>query len=168
MRVGIFADSHDHLDNIRLAVERFNKEQCDYVLFAGDLISTIAVPPLRSLNCPLVGCFGDNEGNKPGLRSGLSIVSTLFGDPPVFFGTDDGTKFVLTHMERQLRGVIEPFDIAVYGHTHKPRIGRDAQGRLHINPGETGGWSFGRPTIAMVETSSFKVEIINLREPDGD
>lgn len=43
MHVGIFADSHDHLINIRLAVERFNRERCDYVLFAGDLVSTIAM-----------------------------------------------------------------------------------------------------------------------------
>ena len=44
MRLGIFADTHDHLANIRLAVERFNAEGVDLILFAGDLVSTIAVP----------------------------------------------------------------------------------------------------------------------------
>ena len=68
MLIGIFADTHDHLANIRLAVERFNAAKCELVLFAGDLVSTFAVPPLRRLNCPFVGCFGDNEGNKVDLK----------------------------------------------------------------------------------------------------
>lgn len=40
MRIGIFADSHDHLANIRLAVQWFNQEHVDLVLFAGDLGAT--------------------------------------------------------------------------------------------------------------------------------
>ena len=55
MRIGIFADSHDHLNYIRRAVELFNQRECELVVFAGDLVSTFAIPPLRKLNCPLVG-----------------------------------------------------------------------------------------------------------------
>ncbi len=162
MRVGLFADSHDHLDHIRRAVDHFNDASCELVIFAGDLVSTIAVPPLRALRCPLVGCFGDNEGNKVGLMAGLSIVSRTFGEPPVYYTADDGTRFVIVHMQRDLRGVAGPFDVGVFGHTHKPRIGRDKTGRMLINPGETSGWSFGRPTIAMLDTGSLCVEIIEL------
>ncbi|MBM98997.1 MAG: hypothetical protein CMJ77_07705 [Planctomycetaceae bacterium] len=42
MKFGIFADTHDHLANIRLAVDRFNDARCDYVIFAGDLVPTFA------------------------------------------------------------------------------------------------------------------------------
>ncbi|MBA3482334.1 MAG: metallophosphoesterase family protein [Pirellulales bacterium] len=77
MRLGIFADTHDHLTNIARAVDRFNAEDVDLVLFAGDLVSTIAVPPLRKLKAPVVGCFGDNEGNKVGLQSGFRLVGRL-------------------------------------------------------------------------------------------
>ena len=140
MRIGIFADSHDHLDHIRLAVNRFNQEQCTYVIFAGDLVSTTAVPPLRSLECPLIGCFGDNEGN----------------------------RLVVSHMERQLRGLTEPFDVAICGHTHKPKIGRDEHGRLHINPGETGGWSFGRPTVALLETGTRQATLVHLVQTEAE
>jgi len=168
MRIGIFADSHDHLDNIRLAVKCFNAAECDYVLFAGDLVSTFAVPPLRALRCPLIGCFGDNEGNKIGLLSGLSIVSKQFEEPPVYFQTEDGTRFVVVHMQRQLRGVAEPYDVAVYGHTHKPRIGRDERRRLHINPGETSGWTFGRPTIALLNTHTLEAEVVDLAQTVED
>jgi putative phosphoesterase len=163
MRVGIFADSHDHLDHIRRAVKRFNEEKCRCVIFAGDLVSTIAVPPLRHLRCPLVGCFGDNEGNKVGLHSGLSIVGTVFQEPPIHYRAEDGTRFVVVHMKQQLSSVSEEFDVAVYGHTHKPRVYRDEKNRLFVNPGETSGWSFRRPTIALLDTETANVEIVELR-----
>jgi hypothetical protein len=161
MRIGIFADSHDHVTNIRLAVQRFNAEQVDLVLFAGDLVSTIAVPPLRKLHAPLMACFGYNEGNKLGLKSGFQSVGHL-SEPPLFLTAGDGTRIVVTHMKRQLRGLDANFDVAIFAHTHKPRIERDDCGRLLINPGETGGWSFGRPTIALLDTSTRHVEIVEL------
>jgi uncharacterized protein len=161
MRVGVFADSHDHLANIRLAVERFNEARCELVLFAGDLVSTFAVPPLRRLKCPFVGCFGDNEGNKVGLMSGYASVGQM-GEPPVRFTAKDGTRFIICHMQRQLRGRPDDWDIAVFGHTHKPRVRRDELDRLLINPGETSGWTFGNPTIALLETSAGSVEIVSL------
>jgi uncharacterized protein len=166
MRVGVFADSHDHLDNLRLAVERFYRLECELVLFAGDLVSTFAVPPLRKLNCPLVACFGDNEGNKPGLLAGFSIVGRL-EEPPVRHTTPDGVRFLIVHMERQARGVDEDFDVLIYGHTHKPVVKRDGAGRLFLNPGEVSGWTFGNPTIALLETEGMQVEILPLWEARG-
>jgi putative phosphoesterase len=161
MRIGIFADVHDHLDHLRLAVERFNAEQVELVLFAGDLVSTMSVPPLRKLAAPLVACFGDNEGNKPGLLAGFRLVGQL-SEPPVWVTTADGTRIVLAHMQRQLRGQDEAFDVAVFGHTHRPRIERDALGRLQINPGETSGWTFGRATIVLLDTATRQAEVIDL------
>lgn len=163
MRIGIFADSHDHLANIRLAVERFNAEEVEVVLFAGDIVSTIAVPPLKRLRCRVIGCFGDNEGNKIGLRSGFSLVGEI-SEAPVRYVANDGTRFVIVHMKRQLRGLPadEEFDIQIVGHTHKPRIEREENGKMLINPGETSGWSFGRPTIAVLETTTREVRLIDL------
>jgi putative phosphoesterase len=166
MRIGIFADVHDHLDHLRQAVKRFNSERVDLVLFAGDLVSTISVPPLRELQSPLIGCFGDNEGNKVGLRAGIRVVGQL-SDPPVCLTTEDETRIVLTHMKSQLRGVSSEFDIAVFGHTHKPRIVSDDLGRLFINPGETSGWSFGRPTVAILDTVTRQANIIDLTPRGG-
>jgi putative phosphoesterase len=167
MFTGLFADTHDHLANIRLAVERFNEAECELVLFAGDLVSTFAVPPLRKLKCPFVGCFGDNEGNKVGLRAGFTMVGQI-GEPPVRYTAADGTRFILCHMQRQLRGEPDDWDIALFGHTHKPRVTRDEKGRLLINPGETSGWTFGRPTIALLETATREVQIIDLAPPANE
>ncbi len=161
MLIGLFADTHDHLDHIRLAVQRFNAARCDVVLFAGDLVSTFAVPPLRKLQCPLVGCFGDNEGNKVGLLAGFALVGQI-GEPPVRYTAADGTRFIICHMQRQLRGQPDDWDVAVFGHTHKPRVRQDELGRLLINPGETSGWTFGQTTVALLETSTRQTEIVSL------
>ena len=163
MRIGIFADSHDHLDHIRNAVTVFNDSQCEAVIFAGDLVSTFAIPPLLQLNCPLEACFGDNEGNKPGLLAGMRIVGVL-GEPPMSYVAADGTRFLLAHMERQMRGLEGDFDIGIYAHSHKPLISRDAKGRLFINPGETSGWTFNDPTVVLLETETRDASLIHLRQ----
>lgn len=164
MLIGLFADVHDHLDNIRRAVELFNHAGCGQVLFAGDMVSTISLPPLRKLNCPFFGCFGDNEGNKPGLHAGISRVGRL-AEPPCVFEAVDGTKIALAHMQRQLRGFDADYDLAVVGHTHKFRIARDDAGRMVINPGETSGWSFGVPTVALFDLPTRTVERVELLAP---
>ena len=163
MLIGIFADSHDHLDHIRLAVEVFNQAECDLVVFAGDLVSSFAVPPLRALRCKVIGCFGDNEGNKPGVTAGMRIIGSI-GEPPLGFKTPDGRRILLTHMDRSLRDLEGDFDIAIYAHTHKPSITRDEHGRLFINPGETSGWSYGRPSVALLDTTTMEAKIIWLKD----
>ncbi|WP_010585650.1 metallophosphoesterase [Schlesneria paludicola] len=162
MLIGIFADSHDHLDNIRQAVSLFNESNCELVVFAGDLVSSFAVPPLRALRCKVIGCFGDNEGNKPGVTAGMRIIGTI-GEPPFGFKTPDGCRILVTHMDRMLRGLEGDFDVAIYAHTHKPNITHDAAGRLFINPGETSGWSYGRPSVALLETSTKQAWIVDLQ-----
>lgn len=163
MLIGIFADSHDHLDNIRRAVELFNQAGCELVVFAGDLVSSFAVPPLRALNCKVIACYGDNEGNKIGVAAGMKIIGAL-GEPPFGFKTPDGCRILLTHMDRTLRDLDGDFDAAIYAHTHKPSITRDEQGRLFINPGETSGWSYGKPSVALLETTTMEARIVFLNE----
>lgn len=161
MLIGIFADSHDHLDNIRRAVQVFNGAGCELVVFAGDLVSSFAVPPLRELKCPVVACYGDNEGNKTGVAAGMKIIGAM-GEPPFGFKTADGRRILLTHMDRTLRDLDGEFDAAIYAHTHKPSITRDEQGRLFINPGETSGWSYGKPSVALLDTVTMEAKIVSL------
>lgn len=163
--IGIFADSHDHLDHIRLAVDVFNTAGCELVVFAGDLVSSFAVPPLRQLKCKVLACFGDNEGNKPGVAAGMKIIGTI-GEPPFGFKATDGRKIVVTHMDRTLRDLDGEFDVAIYAHTHKPSIVHDEQRRLYINPGETSGWSYGKPSVVLLDTATMEAQIIWLKSEE--
>ncbi len=161
MRIGVFADTHDHLGHIRRIVEICNERRFDRVFFAGDLVSTFAIPPLRRLEMPLIGCFGDNEGNKVGIYGGMQVIGVI-GEPP--FGTvlPDGTRVLLTHQKELLPDDVSQADVILFAHTHKPYVRRDASGRLALNPGEASGWTYGRPTMAWFDTQSREAEILDI------
>lgn len=163
MQIGIFADSHDHVDNIRRAVTVFNQRNCELVIFAGDLVSPIATPSLRRLKCPLAGCFGDNEGNRIGIHSGISIVGQM-AEPPFGIRTPDGTRILVTHQREKLRGQLDGSDIVVFAHTHRATVRHDDNGRLFVNPGETGGWTYGKPTVAILDTVTKHAELVSLTD----
>jgi uncharacterized protein len=167
MNIGIFADAHDHLDHLHRAVAVFNAAGCELVVFAGDLVSSFAVPPLRALKCPIIASFGDNEGNKIGVAAGFKILGEI-GEPPFGFRAKDGTRILVTHMLRSLRGAEGDFDVCIFAHTHKAEITHDEWGRLYINPGETSGWSYRKPTVALLETTSRTARIIRLDDPTTD
>ncbi len=163
MRIGIFADAHDHVDNVRRAVHEFRERSCGLVIFAGDFVSPIVVPPLRRLGCPVLACFGDNEGNRVGIEGGMRIVGPV-ANPPFGFTTDDGVRLLVGHQPSDVAGLEEGADVVVTAHTHKPFVGRDDAGRLHVRPGETSGWTYRKPTVAILETSPVEAEIVSLGE----
>ena len=111
----------------------------------------------------MLACWGDNDGNKLGLRNGITVCGEV-GDPPFCFRTPDGVKILITHQLELLRGFTGEFDVIIYAHTHKPQIERDRHGRLLINPGETSGWSFRKPSIAILETKPLDARLIYLPE----
>ncbi len=161
MLVGIFADVHDHVEHLAQAVELFNRRGCDLAVFAGDLVSTFVVPRLRKLQCRFVGVFGDNEGNRVGLLAGIKIVG-LLGPGPVCVMLDRDLRLIVAHMASQLRHQVQGCQIVVVAHTHKPSVRRDEQNRLWINPGELSGWTYGDPTLALLDTKQQAVEIHHL------
>ena len=81
MKIGIMADIHDNVDNLRHAIGRFNAEGCRLILLAGDLVSPLVVPSMRKLTGHVIACFGDNDGNKRGIAGGTKIVGTLAHGP---------------------------------------------------------------------------------------
>ena len=164
MRVGVFADAHDHVDNVRRAVRIFNDLGCRLVIFAGDFVSPLVIPPLRKLTSTLIACYGDNDGNRPGIAGGMRIVGTL-GEPPFGIRLADGTRLLLTHQLEMLRGQLDGAQVVIWAHTHKSGIARDAAGRLLLNPGETSGWVFRKPSLACFESETLEAWLIPLPEP---
>jgi hypothetical protein len=167
MKIGILSDIHDNVDNLRHAIRLFNALECKAVLLAGDFCSPLVVPSMRKLTCPVIACFGDNDGNQTGIAGGMKIVGTL-GPGPVCWKSRDGVCFVMAHQLDDLRDCFDGADVVVFGHTHRPGIVRDRHGRLFINPGEVGGWMFRKPTVAIYDTVSREAEILPLPEmPPG-
>lgn len=163
MKIGIMSDIHDNVDNLRHAINLFNACQVGTVLFLGDFVSPLVVPSMRKLRCPVVACFGDNDGNQTGIMGGMKIVGVL-GYSPMCHRTKDGVKILMTHQLDDVRDCIDGADVVLFAHTHRPSVVRDRQGRLFVNPGETGGWMFRKPTVAILDTQTREAEILPLPE----
>ena len=158
MRIGMMSDSHDNLHAIRRAVEYCNREGLNAVLHAGDLVAPFTAREMLKLTMPLHIVFGNNDGERLGLKS-------AYGDrihvPPYRLRLD-GKKVVLLHEPDNLDAVAESgfFDLIVYGHTHEVDIRRGKT--LVVNPGELGGWLTGKSTMAVWDTESGEVQVVEI------
>ena len=52
----------------------------------------------------------------------------------------------------------------ISAHTHRGSIRQDESGLLFINPGETSGWTFRKPSVAILETSPISARLVALPE----
>ncbi len=161
MLIGIISDSHDHVDNIRKAVEIFKARGVDLVIHAGDIVSPPALKLFDGLR--LAGIFGNNDGEKAGLTKVFSTMGAKLGGDflslddaglsiAVYHGTEPGLTSALVECGK--------YDVVISGHTHK--IVNDRVGNtLVLNPGSAHG--FGKDATAMVlDTDGLVVEIVRL------
>ena len=113
------------------------------------------------MNCPLSAASAKTKAIRWGFAAAWRS-SARSASLPSDTGALDGTRFLVTHQWELLRGDYAGCDIVVFAHTHKPFVQQDAQGCLLVNPGETSGWTYGRPTIAILETTPRRAEIVSL------
>ena len=161
MLVGVMADTHDNLPEIKKVIELFNERKVGFVIHAGDFIAPFALGPLDDLRCPWIGVFGNNDGE----RKGLTSASKGRIQPAPYELNLDGKKVAVVHD-------IETFDkedvaqqgaeIVIHGHTHEPEIKVGPSGVLFVNPGEVGGWLKNRKTVCMVDTEKMTAEILDI------
>ncbi len=159
MLIGIISDTHDNMDQLRKAVGLFNRRKVEHVIHAGDYISPFTFRVLKELQCDLTGIFGNNDGDKLLLQDMSS--ERIFNQPHIF--ELNGRKIIVIHEHHIVDALADSghYDIVIYGHTHKPEI-RNIRDTLIINPGEAGSWLYGKSTVALLDLSNMKAEIINL------
>jgi putative phosphoesterase len=160
MKLGIIADTHDHVANIRKAVRVFNREQVGLVLHAGDFVAPFAVAPLADLDCSVLAVFGNNDGERLGLAARFESLGKVHPNLATTELAD--RRLAAVHYPELAEPLARSgdFDLVVYGHTHE--IDERREGALLLNPGEAGGWLTGRATVAVVELSDLSVRILDL------
>lgn len=161
MKIGVLSDTHDHLDNLNRVVEKFRYAGVGMVLHAGDHISPFTIPLYRSLGCPVMSVFGNNDGDRARLAEqfkGMGEIRRRLHELTV-----EGISILIIHEPDFLDAIVRSRDygLVVYGHTHRPKISHTG-GCLALNPGEACGLITGRATAALVETNPLGAEIIDL------
>ena len=160
MKIGVISDTHDNLNTIKKAVEVFNNEKVGLVVHGGDLISPFTAAPFKKLNCKMVVVFGNNDGERIGLKARYSEIGNINEGPYSFeFG---GRKMLVAHYPNAVDALAASgrYDLIVYGHTHQ--LDAKPGKTLVLNPGDGGGWVAGKATAAIVELDDMSYRIVDL------
>ena len=164
MIIGLLSDTHDRLLIINKAVKRLNDLNVELVLHAGDYISPFVASNFKQLKAPLIGVFGNNDGDRALLKKKFAEFGADIRGRFAFVVVD-GLRIALLHGDENelMRSLLEleNHDVLVYGHTHAPKTYRKGR-TLVINPGEACGILSGKPTIAILDTESLNAETIEL------
>lgn len=161
MKVGLIADSHEHMPMIRRAVELFNRETVGLVLHAGDIISPITAKEFSMLEARMQAVFGNNDGEKLYLRERFASFAKIH--ERCWEGEAGGKRLLLIHAPDTLAALEASgaYDAIVYGHTHEAVVRRTGR-TLVVNPGECCGWITGRATVALLDTDTMEAKIRTL------
>lgn len=157
MKVGIVADTHDHLDVIQRAVSYFN-DHADAVIHCGDMIAPFA-GTLFDGDFDFYAVRGNNDGEWS-LQETVDEFGIFLGEMgKLSFG---GKSFAIYHgTEYPLVDALVAsghYDYVVHGHTHEQEH-EERDGAVRINPG-------GVPTNPERETEPPAAVIVDTETGD--
>ncbi len=165
MLIGAISDTHDNLPLIEKAVQILNDQKVGLVLHAGDYVAGFVIPKLAELNCPLIGVFGNNDGDHELLKKRFSETTNCTIHDRFTQITLESYRIALLHGHETelLTAIVDGgyFDAVVHGHSHNKNIEQKGK-TLSINPGELCGYLTGKPTIAILDTIKKLAKIIEL------
>lgn len=164
MKIAVLSDTHDRLPFIIKAVDMLNQMDLGLVIHCGDYSAPFAVNPYKGLKHQMIGVYGNNDAEKDLLASRMkSYGKEIRGE---FAKLEvQGIKIAVLHGHNRelLEALIESkgFDIIFHGHTHEIRVEQRSR-TLVVNPGEVCGYLTGKSTIAILDTRTRKVEILDV------
>ncbi|MDH7476093.1 MAG: metallophosphoesterase [Microgenomates group bacterium] len=174
MKIGIISDTHDQLESLEKAVKIFQKEKVNLIIHCGDWVSPF-VPQFiytlkPKLTIPIKSVFGNNEGDYFRFFQRKEKENWKIEFYKETFELEvDKRKIVVYHGSNNIltNALIKSqiYDAVFTGHTHQAII--ETFGKtLHINPGSTAGYAFGKitqsKTLALYETKTNQGKIIKL------
>jgi putative phosphoesterase len=162
MQVGIVSDTHDDLDVVQAAVDRF-AGTVDAVVHCGDFVAPFSAQPFDD-DFDFYAVRGNNDGEwgLQGLIENFGVYLGEFGELAfggstlaVYHGTSEGIVTALLESGR--------YDYVLRGHTHE-RVHEQRGETVHINPGGVPTTPGGGepPTAAILDTEAGTVEFHDL------
>ncbi|MFB6297410.1 MAG: metallophosphoesterase [Salinirussus sp.] len=133
MQVGVVSDTHDNLDVVEAAVDRFSGT-VDAVVHCGDVVAPFAAREFDD-DFEFYAVRGNNDGEWA-LQSVVEEFGVYLGEfgelafggtaLAVYHGTSEGLVDALIECGR--------YDYVLRGHTHE-RVNEERDGTVHLNPG---------------------------------
>ena len=138
MLIAILSDTHDHVANTQLAVDKAMAMGAETLFFCGDFCAPGAGIALTEFKGPMHLIFGNNDGDKWNI---ITVVQKIRPDA-IFYREDqalfeiDSLKVALTHYPLYGRALARTgdYDVVCFGHNHIASI--ETYGAcVAINPG---------------------------------
>lgn len=161
MEIAILSDTHDHVEHIKLFVNKIKSLQINIILHAGDYCSPFTIPLFDGLD--LIGVFGNNDGDHYRLiQKFQDINGEMYNE---FHEREiEGRHIALYHGTQpsitEALLLCGKYDLVISGHTHKTVMERHEK-TLSVNPGSLHGFG-GDPTFAIYDTNSGEVEFMKI------
>jgi len=157
MRIGVVSDTHDRLPTLQAALRHFEALGITTLIHAGDIVAPFAAKVLAGFNGELHVTFGNNDGERDGLREILPQIRA----GPLRLELA-GRRVLVHHFLRWCRpSDVAWADVIITGHTHVPTV-EQRDGRLFVNPGECCGWVSGRASAAVVDLETAQAELFEV------
>jgi len=156
MKIGLMADSHDHLTMIAKALDIFEQEGVECIVHAGDYVAPFALKALVESGKQILGVYGNNDGE----RAGLSRLGANLHEEPHLFVLA-GRRLLVAHDETRITTEQkQKADIVLVGHTHNTVV--EAGPPMVINPGETCSWLTAHGTVVILDSDTLDVRVVTL------
>ena len=139
----------------------FRRLKVDAIFHAGDFVAPFAAKLIAPdvLDTPLYCVYGNNDGEKAGLKNILPGIV----DGPLTVELA-GRTIVMHHFIDWLTPQqIAPADVVITGHTHEV-VNESRKGKLYLNPGECCGWVHDRCTVALLDLKTLEAQIVDVHE----
>src|SRR3989344_1096831 len=155
MKIAIVSDTHDNMANFNKVITWLNSENIEVMVHCGDICNQDTISEgVKNFNGHIHFVRGNGDYD---LHEGPEKMEMEL----------DGRKIFFNHYPEISKEAAESgkFDLAFYGHTHKPWeevIGSPStsSGRVCrlVNPGELAGSRF-KPCFAVYDTETDKLEL---------
>ena len=166
MLVAVLSDSHDHIANLRTAIDYCNEKDISTIIHCGDLISPFMLKELARFQGKVHLIFGNNVGDLQ-LISQLCLTKfkNIYRHGPMGTITPNKRTICFHHYPEVARGLAatQEYDVVCCGHNHNYNIEKIGS-TLLVNPGDLLGKSI-RPCFSIVDLKTLTVDKVEVGEP---
>jgi putative phosphoesterase len=164
MKIGIMADTHNHIENTLRALDLFRRHEVDRVFHCGDITTDQVVELFTGWNVVFV--FGNMDRFHADL---MQKAKLLIGEGAMgYYYTaeiTDGVRVAVCHgdNEEQLDEFIRSglYHYVFHGHLHKRRDEQIGDTRV-INPGALGGKKVQSRSVCILDLDTGEAEFIDV------
>jgi putative phosphoesterase len=163
MKLGILADTHDHVAHTKAALAALRGREVDLVVHCGDLTQARMVALFEGQRTAFV--IGNMDRNRAALTEAVASTDGPFHIGTIYELVVDGLRIGACHGHdgELLEEMISSgaYDVVFHGHLH---IRRDVlRGRTRVvSPGAVGGRSVDPPSVCVWDSTRQRVEFVRV------